>query len=45
MDLAKTDDDMTLDGIKRGMNESLEAYFKQVTLLAEEKYKGKGYIL
>ena len=46
MDLAQIDGDITLDGIKRGMNESLQAYSEQLTLLVsgqEDKYKGKGY--
>ena len=48
MDLTKTDGETTLDEIKRGMHESLEAYFEQLTLLAdghEEEYKGKGYTI
>ena len=48
MDLAQIDGDITLDGIKRGMNESLQAYSEQLTLLVsgqEDKYKGKGYSL
>ena len=46
MDLAQIDGDITLDGIKRGMNESLQAYSEQLTLLdsgQENKYKGKCY--
>ena len=48
MNLAQIDGDITLDGIKRGMNESLQAYSEQLTLLVsgqEDKYKGKGYSL
>ena len=47
MDLTKNNGDMTLNGIKRRMSESLESYFEQLTLFAggqEKKNKGKGSV-